>query len=314
MKHAVAIASFVVALIGFLLQEAVGRPISRLSPTNLKKLNTAKDEDDPYLYVSRNGRIHRLYYASNASGRFNILQATPDARGEWEPGQALEGLDGDAENRSPCLTLDGHDLYLATKIVVRSPDGDSPRAKNFDIVHSIGLSKVNEFTVPTPVHSVCTEADELHPWVTPDGKEMYFSRKTGDGWRIFVAPRPDGKGAFAEPKLIEELAPGFHHATLASDGRTMFLQGPLANDRWGLFRSKRTKKMGSWSRWSDPEELTNLNSPADEAPTGDMSPSLSRDDRKLYFSSDRRGGKGGRDLWMINAGGLINLVLKDKAK
>ena len=36
-----------------------------------------------------------------------------------------------------------------------------------------------------------------------------------------------------------------------------------------------------------------------EAPTGDTSPCLSRTGSLLYFSSDRPGGKGGRDLWVI---------------
>src|SRR5262249_47705649 len=135
------------------------------------------------------------------------------------------------------------------------------------------------------------------------------------GWRVFIASRPEGKGAFGEPKVIEELPAGFHHATVTSDGRVMFLQGPLANNRWGLFRSKRSRKPGaSWSAWSAPEELTILNSPAEDAAMGDMSPCLTRDDRRLYFSSDRKGGKGGRDLWVINAPALISAVLKGKSK
>ena len=45
------------------------------------------------------------------------------------------------------------------------------------------------------------------------------------------------------------------------------------------------------------EALERLNHP--DAPTGDTSPSVSHDGTKLYFSSDRPGGKGGRDLWVI---------------
>jgi hypothetical protein len=50
--------------------------------------------------------------------------------------------------------------------------------------------------------------------------------------------------------------------------------------------------------WSKPEALDSLNSPA--APTGDTSPCLTADGAKLYFASDRPGGKGGRDLWVID--------------
>ena len=47
-----------------------------------------------------------------------------------------------------------------------------------------------DFTSPTPINSVDTEADEMHPWITATGRELYFSRKTKEGWRVYVASRP----------------------------------------------------------------------------------------------------------------------------
>lgn len=72
----------------------------------------------------------------------------------------------------------------------------------------------------------------------------------------------------------------------------MYLQGSLENDRWGLFVS--TKLGATWKR---PEPLELLNSL--DAPTGDCSPSLSPDGMVLYFASDRPGGQGGLDLWVV---------------
>ena len=86
----------------------------------------------------------------------------------------------------------------------------------------------------------------------------------------------------------------FHHATVTSNGLTMYLQGPLEPGRWGLFVSKRAK-VGE--KWSQPEPLSALNDP--KASRGDTCPSLSADDKMLYFASDRPGGKGGMDLWVI---------------
>ena len=57
-----------------------------------------------------------------------------------------------------------------------------------------------------------------------------------------------------------------------------------------------------------------LNSIPEEAPIGDRSPCLSRNSQWLYFASDRRGGKGGLDLWMIGAPSLINGVWRDRNK
>jgi hypothetical protein len=297
------------ASVPLLLQPAPAKPGTRFTPANLRFLNTPKDEDDPYLHSPGRGRSPRLYYCSNVSGRLALYVARLDQRGEWQKGDALEGPDPDTENCSPCLTPDGHDLYFATIIVVKSPDKKDAPGTNFDIVNSIKLLKDSQFTAPTPVQSVCSSLDELHPWITADRLELYFSRKTEEGWRVWKASRPAANNAFGPPGPVRELPAGFHHATLSPDGKTMFLQGQLEKNRTGLFRSKRSRLTSGLSSWSDPQALTGLNSPAGEAPIGDMSPCLSRDGKKLYFSSDRRGGKGGRDLWVINAPSLIDAVL-----
>src|SRR5262249_38448955 len=149
-----------------------------------------------------------------------------------------------------------------------------------------------DFTLPTPILPIATKDDKMHPWLAAGGKQLYFSRKTKDGWRVFVTSRTQttGTAGFGEPKEVD-LPADFHHATLTPDGKTMYLQGPLEKGRWGLFRSTATGKEG----WSKPEPLDDLNN--EEGPTGDRSPSLSRDGSLLYFASDRPGGKGGLDLW-----------------
>ena len=301
-----------ISLLVLAFPEARSDSGTRLYPRNLKQLNTAADEDDPCPYDG--GRVHRLYYASNGPGRFTLMVSKRDKNGQWLPGEEVQGQDNTVDNRSPCLTLDGHDLYFAVKDIVKAPNKDDQPMANFDIVHATNLGDPGRFTQGTPVQAICTAADELHPWVTTDGRELFFSRKTEQGWRVFVASRPQKGEPFLQPQLVKELAAGFQHATLTSDGGTMFLQGPLENNRWGLFRSKRAKKQGAWTPWSVPEALDVLNSLPGEAKTGDMSPCLSRDDRWLYFSSDRKGGKGGRDLWVIGAPSVISGVWKSKAK
>lgn len=265
-----------------------------LKPLNLDKVNTPKDEDDPHPSADR----LRLYYASNAGGRFQILLAERKAVNQtWSAGKPLDsGPSGEGDDRSPFLTADGHDLYFAMRIPVRDPNKDAKEfPDNYDLVRSINLGKARQFTAPVPVQAVCTPEDEMFPWVTADGRELVFSRKTKDGWRLLVSSRPGKTGAFGEPQLVKELPAGFHHATLSRDGRTMVLQGPLEKGRWGLFR---TTRANAASPWAEPVPLDALNSP--DAPTGDTSPCLSADGGMLYFASDRPGGKGGRDLWAID--------------
>ena len=59
----------------------------------------------------------------------------------------------------------------ATRFVVKDK-GAQGGPDNFDLVRSLAVSKSGrDFTTPVPVQALCTAADELHPWLTADGKE-----------------------------------------------------------------------------------------------------------------------------------------------
>ncbi len=280
-------AVLVLGVVGLLLVARADPPQPALNVHNLDRLNTDHDEDEPHL--SSDGL--RLYYTSNASGKDDILVAgRPVRRQPWPRGQLVEGYVQTAgDDRSAFVTHEGRYpqyLYFGTK-------KERQETANFDIYVAVKQGREADFSAPTPVHAVCSRDDELHPWLTADGRQLYFSRKTAAGWRVFVAARDKGLGAagFGVPRPVD-LPPGFHHATLSPDGRMMYLQGPLNGNRWGLFRATRSR-----AGWGTPEPLTALNRP--DAPTGDRSPSLSRDGIILYFASDRPGGKGGLDIWWV---------------
>jgi hypothetical protein len=258
----------------------------RATPINLP-INTKSDEDDPY--VSSSGLV--LFYASNAKGKFDIMLAKRRSLiAAWVKGQLLEDyVRTEVDDCSVCLTRDGaypQYLYFATK--------KDKETKNFDIYVAVKQTRTGSFTEPTPVHAVDSEADEMHPWLTADGKQLYFSRKTKDGWRVYVCKRAQATGAqgFEDPELVKELSPNFHHVSLTRDGKTMYLQGPLDRGRVGLFTSTKGAK-----GWSEPVALSMLNDR--DAPKGDCSPAVSSDGNTLYFASDRTGGKGGFDIWSV---------------
>jgi hypothetical protein len=266
-------------------REAAAEP---LQPSNLEKLNTTRDEDEPH--VASN--LRRLYYATDASGKWEIRVSQRRATNQpWPPGKPVEDLQSKADCRSVFVTPEGtypQRLFFATN---RDPEKEDARGGNFDLYFVIKQLPSSDFTTATPIHPVCTAADELHPWLTKDNLKLYFSRNDKDAWHVYVAKRASAKEQFGKPVRVE-LPDGFHHATLTPNGRTMYLQGPLEKERWGLFRSSLSSE-----RWSRPEPLDDLNSA--DAPTGDRSPNLSRDGLFLYFASDRPGGKGGLDLWVI---------------
>jgi hypothetical protein len=259
----------------------------RLKPVNLKGLNTANDEDDPHLSWS----ALQMYYTSTTSGKSDVWVSKRLRAGlPWPAGQQVPDLEGQADYRSVFLTPEStfpQYFYFASD---KDPETGN-RGNNYDIYFLIKQGPRADFTSEQAVLAVDTESDEADPWLTADGRSLYFSRKDKDGWHEHVATRPRAGGQLSAPVQLK-LPVGFHHATLTYDGRTMYLQGPLDKQRWGLFRSSLAA-----SGWSDPEPLTELNDP--DAPTGDRSPCLSRDGSLLYFASDRAGGQGGLDIWVV---------------
>lgn len=257
----------------------VGAGEGAVKPVNLEKLNSANDEEDPFVTSDHLA----LYYAVNVDGKWDVLAARRASTAKpFAGGKAVDLLSKDGEKRSPFVWQNR--VFFATNSV---PDKKFEKLRNFDLWERRGMMAA------TPLISdVNSPEDELHPWVTPGGRELYFSRRTKEGWMLHVANGPT-PGPIGKAKAVGFPA-GFHHATLNSTGLVMYLQGPLENDRWGLFRSTRAKVGGAWSK---PEPLTMLNHA--EAPRGDMSPSLTADSTRLYFVSDRPGGQGGLDIWYV---------------
>src|SRR5207244_13641606 len=67
-----------------------------LKPINLDKINTAADEDEPFILPDKT-----LLYVSNASGRRRIMQAVWSSG--WKKGKLLSGLDAkDKIGRATC--------------------------------------------------------------------------------------------------------------------------------------------------------------------------------------------------------------------
>lgn len=276
----------VAAAFGLFFATGAADEAKLVSPTNLA-INTKADEDDPCL--SSSGLC--LWYCCNQSGKFDILMAKRRTlRSAWGKGEQPDGyVQSEVDDRGLCLTREGvfpQYLYYATL--------KDKETKNFDLYVAVKQDEGKAFTEPTPVQATNSEVDEMNPWLSADGKQLYFSRKTKEGWRVYLCKRAQATGAqgFDKPVSIEELPPDFHHATLTRDGNTMYLQGPLDGGRTGLFVSTKSSK-----GWSKPLPLSMLNHP--KAPKGDRSPALNADGSFLYFASDRPGGKGGFDVWVV---------------
>jgi hypothetical protein len=261
----------------------------KLKPNPLS-VNTDADEDEPH--VADNGVT--LYYGVTARGKELVNFARRRvASGPWGKAAAIDAYvtnKGDVRGVSTAGGKHPHYLFFAAK---------DDEGKNYDLFVAVKQDVGKAWSAPTPINAdtVNTAQDEAYPWITGDGKSLYFSRRTKEGWKQLVAKRTNATGpqGWQEAKEVG-LPVGYHHATLTPDGKTMYVQGPLEKERTGLFVSTYAGKS-----WGKPEPLDALNG---EGKLGDRSPALSRDGKFLYFASDRPGGKGGFDLYWIEAAKL----------
>ncbi len=81
-----------------------------------------------------------------------------------------------------------------------------------------------------------------------------------------------------------------HGPKVSGDETTLFFVRGRPSRNADIYYSFRTGR-----GWSDPQPLVEVNTEADE-----LGPAPSFDGRSLYFHSDREGGSGGYDLWVVH--------------
>ena len=161
----------------------------------------------------------------------------------------------------------------------------------------------------TNLAALNTEFLDFSPVVWNGRLSFTSNRPTGDNTRrtdrwtnagftdlFYTELGPNGPRGDVEP-MPETINERFHDgvATFAPGGREMIFSrsnhsGANSEDIRDL-KLYRSRYVGG--AWQEPEELTDLNDP-EYATTH---PALSADGRRLYFASNRLGGRGGMDIW-----------------
>lgn len=133
------------------------------------------------------------------------------------------------------------------------------------------------------------------PSITIDNSTLIYTKRDAiDGDEdIVVSHFSNGQWEGARsisPKINSPLNEGA--STISADGRVMIYTSCDNRDSFGSCDLYISKRAGS--SWSKPK---NLGKPVNSQ-YWESQPSLSADGKSIYFSSNRPGGNGGRDLWV----------------
>ena len=182
-----------------------------------------------------------------------------------------------------------------------------PRTDSLKIPQKIPIDQLNSYK------------SQYFPWYSVSHKAIFYTvRKNQQRDEDLVFSR-DSLNQFSVPKDLSELNLAYNEGTpcLSSDGNKMIFSAcdyPNSMGGCDLFES-------NWNgeKWSKPKNLGYLiNSHEWEG-----HPNLSADGKSLYFSSDRTGGYGRKDIWVSkknehgiwqipqNLGAQINSKLDD---
>lgn len=155
---------------------------------------------------------------------------------------------------------------------------------------------------------------QYFPVLTADNETLIFTARSDDGdENLYTSQLINGN--WSAPKSISDkinTTANEGTCSISADGRTLVFTSCDGKTSLGSCDLYISKKVGE--EWTTPENLgSSVNTPFWEA-----QPSLSNDGRILYFSSDRQGGYGRKDLWVselnenntwtkaINLGDVIN--------
>jgi outer membrane protein OmpA-like peptidoglycan-associated protein len=161
---------------------------------------------------------------------------------------------------------------------------------------------------PKQVSDICTERDEYLPIISPDDETMYFTRRvpyvsknlvyqSDAELEVFSYSKRNGyQGKFAKGVAMPppfNLGNNEGGATISIDNKRLFFT--ICKDEGGtmvncdIYSSNYVN-----GEWTKPQKVPGINDPI----YWDSQPTLASDGKTLYFASDRKGGRGGVDLYI----------------
>lgn len=252
--------------------------MARGVPINLGFVNTPSDEDHPILDADQTV----LFFTRQVGDTAELLAANRISPAY--PFHQVGRLEGLPKSKTHSLTPGAASDQF---VFANNQLGDfnlflAPLQANGELLSS-GL----------PIAAARSGADEINPTLSPDGLELYFVRRTPEGTQLMRARRESLASEFemAEPALA---AKNVESASVTADGRVLYVGERDPSGRSRIVRYVRASRDGVWRH---PQPVAETESVS--GTQGSQAPCITPDGQYLYFASDRDGGKGGLDLWMV---------------
>jgi Tol biopolymer transport system component len=209
---------------------------------------------------------------------------TPDA--PWgEPVNAGAPINTEHNDFCPTMSRDGHTFYFASNRPGFCGGDDIFTARR----RADGWTDVTNLGCDTD-GGPNSSANEASPFPSPVTGSLFLSSTRSGNSDIFQAPFHAGRYGLAEPVAELNTAAQDGHPNLSRDGRELYFFSTRAGNS-DIYVATRSRITEPFSTIDDVEQAN--------SPSAESRPSLSWDGATLYFGSDRPGGDGGADHYVI---------------
>ena len=144
------------------------------------------------------------------------------------------------------------------------------------------------FAPPQALDAISSQSKDNDPSISADGRTIFFSsERNGKSADLYTATRASTDVPFTAPTALKAL-------NTSSDDGHPYLRSS-ANELW--FSSSRS---GAWEIYVARSGVNGLGAPvvvSELSGAKTQQPMITEDGLTIIFSSDRSGGKGGRDIW-----------------
>ena len=295
--------SILIALVLGLAVEVANADFTFGEPVNLgPPFNTPYS--DACFVLSADGL--ELYISSDRSGGLGYIDmwcsTRENADDPWGPLVNVQEINSRYNEAFPCLSADGLTLYFSD-FYYWIAAGDRPGGVgHHDLWMCTRASRNDPWAAPVNMGTPFNSGNaEVSPTISHDGLTFIFGSKNRSGglgdYDLWMSKRPAAEGDWAAPV---NMGPAVNSSAfdaeswLSTDGLALFFSsdrpgGMGSYDMWMTTRSSQA------AAWSPPVNL----GPAINTSGTERMPSLSPDQKTLYFGSDKPGGIGGFDLYEV---------------